>query len=108
VNDNFSIGMSREAVTMGFELLAQFQEVKNLSIEHHPDGSVLVENRLVTASKVNDAKPSHSEAHAVLHKHTFVVWSAMYNRIAHAMDRGCINSMRFGNDSGYSTHAVNP
>ena len=49
MNDNLSIAVCVKAMTVTFKLAAKLRKVINLSVKHHPDRSVLIENRLVTA-----------------------------------------------------------
>jgi hypothetical protein len=96
--------MMASVLELGSELL----EVVNFSVENDPDGSVLVKHRLVASSQIDDAKAAHTEARSVFDEDAFVIRTAVHNSLAHAVNRGCFNSLVGSRayDSGDSAHAL--
>src|ERR1019366_10136816 len=56
---------------------AQFPEVVNFAVEHHPDGSVFIANRLAAGIEVDDAQAAHTQAHSFGEVETLVVGTAV-------------------------------
>ena len=63
VDDDLRVGARGEAVPPGCERLSQLGEVVDLAVEHHGDGAVLVEHRLVACRQIDDAEPPVPEPH---------------------------------------------
>src|SRR4029077_1084782 len=59
VDDDLSVGVRIEVVSTAFQLSAKLRKVVNLSVENNPDALIFVVNRLMSAGKVDDAKPAH-------------------------------------------------
>src|SRR6266850_2129790 len=49
-----------------FELGAQLAEVVDLAVEHDPDGTVLVVDRLMAGREIDDAQAPHAERDALV------------------------------------------
>src|SRR6266850_1435326 len=69
-----------------FELGAQLAEVVDLAVEHDPDGTVLVVDRLMAGREIDDAQAPHAERDALVDEHAFIVGAAMADHVAHAVD----------------------
>ena len=66
---------------------AQLAVVVDLAVEDHPDGAVLVGDRLVAGRDVDDAQAPHAERDAVLDVEALVVRSAVADDVAHALQQ---------------------
>src|ERR1017187_134669 len=110
MNDHFRVSVGVEVMAAFLEFAAQFWKVVDFAIENHPDTSVLVENWLVPSSQIDDAKAAHTEARAIFDENAFVIRTAVHNSLAHAVNRGCFNSLVGSRayDSGDSAHALSP
>ena len=113
VNDRLRVSRRIEPVSCLLELVPKFTEVVNLAVEHNPNRTVLVVDRLVPGRQVDDAQPAHAEGHALVHQQPFVVGPAVANHLAHPMReisgflRGERGSCRWRLDeSGNATHKV--
>ena len=92
---------------------AQLLEVVDLAVLHHPDGAVLVADRLVAAGDVDDAEAAVAEHRARLVRrrqarnrhHAFVIGTAMAHRGAHrAHERlGRVRAVEI-NEAGNTAH----
>src|SRR5256885_10139606 len=62
----------------------------------------------MTAGKINDAEPPHSQSDVIAHKQAFIVRTAMHDRLAHLVDERFLDP--FGpvraNDSCNSAHSA--
>ncbi len=61
VRDHLGVGLRREAVAALLELGPERAEVVDLAVERHPDGSVLVRERLLPGDEVGDRQPAVAE-----------------------------------------------
>ncbi len=65
VDDHFGVRLRAEAVAEPLELQPEVREVVDLAVEDDPDRPVLVGERLIARSKIDDAQPPVSEADPV-------------------------------------------
>src|ERR1035438_1598715 len=70
-----------------FQIWSQFLKVVNLAVEDNPDRFVFVKYRLMAAGQIDNAQPPHAQAHASLHENAFVIRTAMYDGLAHLVNR---------------------
>ena len=68
------------------ELGAQLEVVVDLTVEHDPDGAILVVNGLMAACQIDDAQAPHAQADARLDMNPFVVRPTMPDHVAHPVD----------------------
>jgi hypothetical protein len=59
MNDDFRVGVGVKAMAARFEFLAKLSEVVNLSVIDNAESLVLVEDRLVTPSQIDNAEPPY-------------------------------------------------
>ena len=85
VDDNFGIAVGIETVSLGFELPPQLGEIVDLSVEDHPDSSVLVVDRLLSAFHVDDAEASHPQPDIVCNQHALIVRSPVHDGLTHRL-----------------------
>src|SRR5262245_59216820 len=105
VHDGFGVTRRPQLVASGFEQIAQLLVVVDLAVEHDPNGSVFVRNRLVAVVQIDDAEAPHAEGNAVGQVDAFVVWSAVDHGVAHPADFVFEDWTPVpSNDSGYATH----
>ena len=104
---DFGICVSGKLVTVIFQLTAKLAEVVYFSVEDGPASVALVENWLMTACKIDDAETAHTKAGTVFDKDAFIVWAAMNDCLAHAVNQSMINPTIIfrANDSRDSAHA---
>src|SRR5712691_6535201 len=86
VDEHLGVGLRREHVAGGEQLLAQLEVVEDLAVLDDPHGRVLVVHRLVPAGEVDDRQPAHAERYAVELDRAFVVGPAVGHRRAHPRD----------------------
>ena len=77
MDDNFGIRARREDVPLPLQLTAQFLEVINLSIQHHPDRAIFVAQRLVAAFHIDDAEAPDPKRNRTLKILALIVWPSM-------------------------------
>src|ERR1700733_13977392 len=68
------------------EVLVQLRIVINFAVQHYPDAAILVGERLMATSDVNDTEAAKSQADARAQECAFVVRAAMNDRVGHATD----------------------
>src|ERR1022692_3331532 len=95
MNDRLCVRVRVEPVSPALQLLPQIREVINFPVEDDPNRLVLVVDRLVAASDVDDAQAAHSQAHAAFGIDPLVVRTAMDERLAHLMDQWRSDSAPF-------------
>src|SRR5262249_661010 len=61
----------------------QLAIVIDFSVEHRPDGAILVGEGLMSGLEIDDAQPTHPDAHSGLHVRTLVIRPSMNQRLAH-------------------------
>src|SRR6266540_7053143 len=83
VNDDFSVGTAVKCVAPLEQLLRKRAAVVDLPIEDDLKGSVLIVDRLLSGLEIDDAEPSHAEAHASVEKEPLIVGAAVSNGVAH-------------------------
>ena len=64
-------------------LAAQLPEVVDLAVEHHPDGPILVGDRLAPGIEVDDAQAAHAQTHSGREVEAFVVGTPVDDGRAH-------------------------
>src|SRR5262249_55396487 len=87
MHNHFGIAPGRELMTAGDELTTKLSVVVDLAVEHRPDRLILVVDRLMSASQVDDAQPTHAQADAGLQPVTGVIWSTMPDGVAHLVQQ---------------------
>src|SRR5262245_20201407 len=83
MNDDFSIRMRVEEVSLPLEECAQGFEIVDFTVEDDPKRFVLVVNWLVAAVNVDDAKPPHSEHDVRCDVISRIVGPPVHHRVAH-------------------------
>jgi hypothetical protein len=108
VNDDLGITAGAKMVPTLFQFPAKLAKVVDLSVEYDPHAAILIEDGLVPASQINDAKPAHAKAGAISYVYTFLVGSAVNDRLAHPVDDGVIDSriVTAADNSCNSAHVV--
>jgi hypothetical protein len=108
MNDYFGISIGVKAMTAGLEARSQFGKVIDLSIKNDPDRSIFVVDWLPAIRKIDDTQPAHSQASTAVNINPFIVRSAMYDRLTHAMDIRCIDCIVImdTDNACYSAHSL--
>src|ERR1700689_4700825 len=105
MDDRFRIGVRREDVSAPLQFPAQFAEVVDFAVEHNPDGSVFVSNRLAPGSQVDDAQAAHAQTPSRAEVVTFVVGTPVGDSGAHIAQLSLENGLTFqANDAGNPAH----
>src|ERR1700674_2915126 len=86
MNDYFRIGLGVETMPAPLEFRAKLRKVVDFAVKDDPRTPVLVEHRLVTAGKINDAEAPHPETRAILNEDAFVIRTPVDNPVAHLLD----------------------
>src|SRR5580698_3635573 len=92
MGDRLGITASVETMTAGFQFKTKLGKIVDLPVVNNADGFIFIKNRLVTASKVDHAEPSHPKSRAIFHEDAFVIGAAMDNTLAHPANRDRFNS----------------
>src|SRR5215207_8039085 len=87
MQDDFGIGTRGELMPRCRELLPQRQIVIDFTVEHDRLVPVLVENRLITGIKVDDAQPGHTELKAISPEIAGAVGAAMLKSRCDVLDK---------------------
>ncbi len=108
MHDGFGIAVCAEAVTPARQFFAQLAMVVDLAVEDDQDALIFIEDWLASAGHIYDRKSAHAQRNAVAHPDALLVWTAMANHRAHALDEllcAFMVALRV-NESGYSAHVV--
>src|SRR5262245_46583580 len=105
VHDGLGIASGAQAVPPLNEHPAQLLVVINLAVEHNPDRSVLVADRLLTAPEVDDAQPTHTQSDTGAEVNTLFIGPAVHQHLAHPADFVFEHRLAVkANDSSNATH----
>src|SRR5262245_61877151 len=77
------VGGGAEVVAFPLELSALLGVVKQLAIEDHPDGAVLVGDRLLAVAEADNAQSSVGEVQAVVAEEAVLIRAAVVERGRH-------------------------
>ena len=83
MHDHFGIGFCAKNVSVFKQVFAKFLIVINLSVEDDPDGSILVRERLVASSKIDDGKAAKPKPNLAGQIVSLVIWAAMHDGVCH-------------------------
>src|SRR5437868_7017955 len=105
MHDDLSIRVGVEVVSPTLKFLSQFRKVVNLAVIDDPNTLVFVVNGLVTATNINDAQPSHAQAHRAASIDPLVVGTTVNNGLAHLPNLRSVDLLASAsNHAGYPTH----
>ncbi len=94
VNDDFRVRVAVERVATLEQLLRERAVVVDLPVEDNLKGFVFIVDRLLAGLEIDDAEPSHAEAHASVEKEPLVVGAAVSNGVAHGPENLQIHCCR--------------
>ena len=77
MDDGFRVRPRAQDVALSLQHGAQLDIVIDLAVEHDPDRSVLVRDRLLARLQVDDAQAAHPQGDAILHVKPVAIWPAM-------------------------------
>src|SRR5580704_14589652 len=77
--------MGIEMVPAPFQFSAQFEIVIDFSVEDRPHRVVFIVDGLLATGNIDDAQPAHAQTNRAPNIQTFIVRSAVHNRLAHAV-----------------------
>jgi len=106
VHDRLGVGPGSIRMAERFELLAQVGVVVDLTVEDHPDGAVLVRERLLPRAQIDDAEATVGERGVRIAVQSGFVRPAVRDDVAHPQRtrRRVPVEPVGGDDSGDSTH----
>ena len=87
VHEHFRVRRRREPVPLRQELGGQLPVVVDLAVEDHPDGSVLVGQRLVPGLEVDDTETPHPDAEGAVRVEAAAVGPAVREHLPHPAKR---------------------
>src|ERR1700730_13193813 len=90
MNHDLGVTPGVKVVTAGVQPAAKFRKVVDLAVEDDPRCLVLVVNRLVDTSHVDDAEPPDAQADAPLEPDPLVVRAPMGDRLAHPFEQSVV------------------
>jgi hypothetical protein len=96
-------------MAQALQLLPQLGEIVDLAVEDDGLGAVLIEDRLVAACKIDDAKPPVSETHAVAEVITLGIRPPIPLNASHPLHEAAVDGMiSVGvNNASDATHLLN-
>jgi hypothetical protein len=107
VDERLRVAMRSELVTALDEILPQLEIVEDLAVEGHPNGAVLVTERLLTGTQVDDGQPAMSQADARLEMEALFIGPTMRQGSRHALDGIFVYRPSIPMpEPGYAAHAV--
>ena len=83
VDDHFAVRCSPEAMTERLQLPMQFPEVVDFTIADHPQRTVCVRQRLMSAGEVDDRQAAHADRARAVRVEALVVGPAMRGDARH-------------------------
>src|SRR5574339_28828 len=111
VDDDFGVGTRVEAMPATFQLGAQLDVVEDFAVEDHPDGAVLVADRLVSAFDMDDAQARMRETDMRIVVKPETIGPAMTGRLDHPPEDGARGSAPVPGRSRYAckpAHCARP
>lgn len=92
MDDDLSVGVGSKPVAFFFEFFSEIPKVVNLTVEHYPDGVILVCHRLSARRReIDDAESFMSEADGyfrrILDQLSFIVGTSVPQDTAHPLQR---------------------
>ena len=105
VHDHFGVRARAESVSAPLEPVAQGGEVVNFSVQHDPDGPILVRDRLLPAGQIDHGEPTDAERNMIVDVRALVVRPPMAQRRRHpAQYLTTILSRSIHHEPGDSAH----
>src|SRR5438552_15513147 len=103
------VALRAQRVPSDQEIAAQVTIVVNFAVENDDFGAILVEDRLVPASQIDDTQPPHAEPDGAIEEQSLIVWPAMADGGAHrAHDLGAHRMVQVCmNDADDAAHCAN-
>ncbi len=95
MHDDFGVAVGGEAVAGALELRSQLAEVVDLPVADYDERAVLVEDGLMAAAHIDDRQAAHAEQDLRVPIRALVVWTAVDDRCAHAIEYGGVVPHRF-------------
>src|SRR5271154_470066 len=92
MDDNFRIGPRFENVTLTQKKTAKLLVVVDLAIECDPDSAILVGQRLMARTQVDNGEPPMPQPHIRSKVHSIIIRTAMADSIQHPLDCARINT----------------
>src|SRR5262245_29804294 len=91
MNDRFRVGPCSELMPLRQQIDCQIRVVVDLTVEYDDDRAIFVEDRLLSATQIDDAQPAMAEAHITLDEIAVIVRTTMRLRRCHAFQQRRIN-----------------
>ena len=87
MDDDFGIGTGAKFVPARGQFRHEFLKIVYLTVEHHNDTVIFVEQRLLPARKVNDGKAAMAQTHAWFRVQATFVGPTMELRLIHTLQQ---------------------
>ena len=94
MNYDFGISVRVEMMPAPFEFPPEFREIIDFAVEDNPSRAIFVEHRLMTAGKINNAQPAHTQAGVLTREQAFVVGTTVHDGLAHLVDQSFFDPLR--------------
>jgi hypothetical protein len=91
VDDRFGVGVGREAMATGDQVVPKLRVIVDFPIEHPPYLAILVGNWLVTTFNIDDAEAPESKSDPRTQVDAFIIWAAMDHRLGHLVNEAVGN-----------------
>ena len=105
VRGNFGVRVGGESVPKGYQLVSDFDEVVNLTIQDRVDVAAFGRCRLLAVGYIDDRKSAHTQLDTVIDEEPVFVWTSVDEGSRHLPNRfpiagGC------SDPTGYSAHSA--
>jgi hypothetical protein len=80
--------------------------VVDLSVEHYPDGAILIVDRLVTRVYVDDRQSTHTQRSTIAEVIAFVIGATMRQQCAHFLRARLVSPTDISTDNANNTAHV--
>src|SRR5262245_43232194 len=105
MNNDFGVALSAKDPARSLESFADFAVVEDLAVEHHGDGSRVIEARLGAGLMVDDLEATVNKPGGAIHEDAFVLGAPVLETITHpAQGLRIRRSAVKLDESGYPAH----
>src|SRR3989442_574832 len=87
MEDDFRVGGGRKTVSFLDQFPPEFLEIVNFTVEHDPNGPVLVAHRLGSCVQINDRKSAMPQPDRPGNILSFAVWPPVGDHVRHFLDQ---------------------
>lgn len=106
VDQRFGVADGFELVPVAHQVGAKFLIIVDFSVEHDPQGAVLIGNGLMAGVEIDNAQTAHPDTAAAIDMVALVIRTAMPDLIAHGSQSSQLRGLVTKQDSGDPTHTA--